>query len=202
MENINTKTLLIDFDLDENHIRTIMKIKRKPKYINNIKDLIINIGKNFDVLCHLDYILKNEIDFFQLQEMLNKFKKEYNLIIIDTSSHLESQYTKKIFYNSDNIIFLVEPNILGVKKAKNILEVLENDWRISDDKLKIILNKTSIYQISDGVIDELFPNIKVIGKIKYNDTYNLMINRNINKREIKKEYQKIYKKLYDIKQLN
>lgn len=201
MEEEKTKTLLIDFDLDENQIRTILKIKKHPQYDNNIKDMVININKNLDVLCHLDYVFSKEKGqkFFQIQEMLNKFKEEYNLIIIDTSSNLENEYIKKIFYNSDNIIFLLEPNILGVKKAQNMLEVFEEDWKIQKSKINLVLNKANIYQIADNIIEELFPQVKVIGKMQYRDSYNLMINKNIRKREIKKEYEKIYKKIYGIK---
>lgn len=194
----NTKTLLIDFDLDENQIRTILKIKKQPKFIDDIKSLIINVDKNLDVLCHLDTVFSNkeEINFIKIQEMFNQLKEEYNSIIIDTSSKLENEYTKRIFYNSDDVIFLLEPNILGVKKSKNMLEVFENDWKLDSSKIKLVLNKTNIYQISEAILEELFPNMKLLGSIKYKDCYNLMINKNINKREIKKEYEKIYKRIY------
>lgn len=193
----NKRTLLIDFDLEERQIRTILKIKKQPQYKNNIKNMIINVNKNLDVLCHLDFIFsnKNELDFFRIQEILNELKNEYDLIIIDTSSKLENKYTKRIFYHSDEIVFLLEPNILGVKKAKNMLEIFENDWKISIEKIKIILNKTNIYQISDIIIEELFPNIKLVGNMKYQDAYNLIINKNVDKKEIKKEYEKICKKI-------
>jgi len=198
VENKNIKTLLIDFDLDENQIRTILKIKKQPEYNGNIENLIINFKKNLDILCHLDIVFQNkkEIDYFKIQEILNKFKKEYDLILIDTSSKLENEYTKRIFYNSDKIIFLLDPNIIGVKKSKNLLEVLENDWKIQPSQINLILNKVNIYQISDAVIEEIFSDMKVVGKIKYRDTYNLMINKNILKKEIKKEYERIYKKIY------
>lgn len=195
--NKNLKTLLIDFDLEENQIRTILKIKKRPQNINNIKDSIIHLNKNLDVICHLDFIFSNkdQIDFFKIQEILNEFKEEYDLIIIDTSSKLENEFTKRIFYNCNEIIFLLEPNMLGVKKAQNMLEVFEEDWKISNEKIKLILNKTNMYQISDEVFGELFPNIRLIGKMKYLDSYNLKINKNIDKKEIKKEYEKIYKKI-------
>lgn len=197
VEKENIKTLLIDFDFDENQIRTLLKIKKYPKYDGNIKNMVVKVNKNLDVLCHLDSVFqeKKEIDFFKIQKILNSFKDEYNLIIIDTSARLENEYTKRIFYNSDEIIFLMEPNILGIKKAKNMLEVFENDWKISNSKISMILNKTNIYQISDSIIEELFPDIKLLGKMKYLDSYNLMINKNIDKKEIKKEYYKIYKKI-------
>ena len=56
-----------------------------------------------------------------------------------------------------------------------------------------------MYQIADSIICELFPDNKLIGKMKYNDSYNLMINKNINKREIKREYETIYKKIKEQK---
>ena len=197
VENKNLKILLIDFDLDENQIRTILKIKKHPQNIENIKNTIIKVNKNLDAICHLDFIFpnKNQIDFFIIQEMLDKFKEEYNLIILDTSSKLENEFTKRIFYNCNEIIFLLEPNMLGVKKAQNMLEVFEKDWKISNDKIKLVLNKVNMYQISDDVLREMFLNVELLGKMKYMDSYNLMINRNINKKEIKKEYEKIYKKI-------
>lgn len=193
----NKKVLLIDFDLEENNIRTILKIRKKPNESNDIKEKILNISKNLDVLCHLDSFFKTQepISFFQIQEMINEIKNNYDLIIIDTSSRLEKDYTRKVFYNCDEILFLIEPNILGIKKAKSMLEIIEEDWNISNSKIKIIVNKAGIYQIDDTIIQELFSEIKVVGKIKYNDVYNLMINKNIEKKEVKKEYEKICKKI-------
>lgn len=197
VENKDVKILLIDFNLDENHIKTILKLRKTPIYTGNIKSLIVPIHKNLDMLCDLKLVFSNEqeVNFFAVQKMIAEFKEEYNLIIIDTSSKIENDYTKRIFYNSEKVIFLVEPNILGIKKAKDMLEVIENDWRISTEKIKIVLNKTTLYEISESIIQELFSDIKIIGKMKYHDSYNLMINKDIHKKEIKKEYEKIYGKM-------
>lgn len=191
------KILLIDFDLEQNCLRTLLKIKKYPRDVKNIKDRIIKIDKNFDVLYNLDEYFFNleEFDFLQVQKILNELKHEYSLIIIDTSSKIELDYVRRIFYNSSEILFLIEPNILGVKKAHKMLEVFTDDWNISERKIKLVLNKANMYQISDNVIEELFKNYELIGKIKYNDLYNLMINKDICKNEIKKEYQKIYEKV-------
>lgn len=201
VEDKNVKIVLVDFNLEDSQIRTLLKLRKQPQYIDNIKDLVVNVAKNFDVLCHLDSVFpnKNEMNYWKIQEIINQLKEEYNLIIVDTSSKLENEYTKRIFYNSDEVIFLVEPNILGVKKSKNMLEVFENDWKIANSKIKIVLNKSNMYQISDAILEELFPEMKLIGKMKYMDSYNLMINKSVYKREIKREYEKIYKKIYNIK---
>lgn len=197
VDKSKVKTLLIDFDLYENSIRTILKIKKQPKFTGEITDLIINREKNLDILCDLDLFFPKaeKIDFFKIHEILNNLRKEYDLIIIDTSSDFQNEYTKRIFYNSDDVIFLMEPNILGIKKAKNIIEVLQNDWKVNDSKIKMIINKSNIYQISESIIEEIFPGIKICGKIKYNDAYNLMINRSVDKKEIVKEYVRICEKI-------
>lgn len=201
VEDKNLKTILVDFNLEESQIRTLLKIKKQPQYVDDVQELIVNVTKNFDVLCHLDCIFSNtnEMNYWKIQEIMNQLKEEYNFIIIDTSSNLENEYTKRIFYNSDEIIFLLEPNILGVKKSKNMLEVFENDWKIANAKIKMVLNKSNMYQISDAILQELFPEIKLIGKMKYLDSYNLMINKNVNKREISREYEKIYRKINQMK---
>ena len=197
VDKSKTKTLLIDFDISENNIKTILKIKKVPKFIGQIKDLIISKEKNFDVLCDLNLYFndKEKIDFFKVHQILGELKKEYDLIIIDTSSNFQNEYAKRIIYNSQDVIFLLEPNILGLKKAKNILEVLDCDWKIDSSKIKIVINKSNIYQISESIIKEIFSDIKIIGKIKYNDAYNLMINRNVDKKEIVKEYDKICERI-------
>ena len=84
---------------------------------------------------------------------------------------------------------------VGIKKAKNIIEVLQNDWKVNDSKIKMIINKSNIYQISESIIEEIFPGIKICGKIKYNDAYNLMINRSVDKKEIVKEYVRICERI-------
>lgn len=201
VEDRNIKTLLIDFDLEQNQIRTLLKIKKQPQYAGDTKELVINVTKNLDVLCHLDCVFpnKDEMNYFEIQEIINQLKEEYDLILIDTSSKLENEYTKRIFYNSDKVIFLLEPNILGVKKSKNMLEVIENDWKIANSKMKIVVNKSNMYQISDAILQELFPDIELLGKMRYMDSYNLMINKSVDKREIRREYERIYRKIYNFK---
>ena len=66
-----------------------------------------------------------------------------------------------------------------------MLEVFEHDWRITNEKINIVINKANIYEISESIIKELFPDLKIVGKMRYNDAYNLMVNRDFFKRERK-----------------
>jgi len=200
VEKSGKKVLLVDFDLDENHIKTILKLENPLKNIKDVKNMIIKVHENLDVLCNLKLFFpcSDNINFFVIQKMIIDFTNKYDLIIIDTSSNINIDYTKKIFHNSDKIIFLVEPNILGLKKAKDMLEIIEIDWKIATKKINIILNKTNMYEISKSIVQELFSDIEIIGKIKYNEAYNLVINKDVDKKEINEEYEKILKNIgYD-----
>ena len=175
-----------------------MNIKKQLKTYENTEDLIVNVYKNLDVICYLDYYYTSDtMDYFKVKKFLDDVKEKYDLILIDTSSKIEDEYTRQIFYNSNEILFIIEPNILGLKKAKAMLEVFTNDWRVDVDKLKFVINKSSIYDVSEIIIKEIFSDINIIGKIKYNDKYNLLINKNKNKnkKELKNEYKKIIKKI-------
>ena len=138
-QNVEKKVLLIDFDLEEKQIKTLLKIKKQFQYSENLSNLIITIDKNLDVLCDLDIIIDktSKINYLKVQEILNTFKNKYDFIIIDTSSDINQEYTKRIFYNSNKIIFLIEPNILGIKKAKKMLEIFENDLKIDNYEVEI-----------------------------------------------------------------
>ena len=74
-----------------------------------------------------------------------------NLIIIDNSSECFFEYTKEILNKSDDIFFLVEPNIIELKKSRNLLDIYINKWKIKKEKINIIFNKININSIDDKI---------------------------------------------------
>ena len=104
---------------------------------------------------------------------------------------------EEIIKKSDEIILLIEPNLLGIKKAKEILEIYINKINIPKNKIKIIFNKITPFSISNLILEQVFSDFKIIGKINFNYKYDLAINCNLKQidKEIKKEYLKIIKRL-------
>ena len=174
------KILIIDFDILNNSLHTILgvkkyseKISKKIKENNLIKDKIclkelkIKINKRIDLISGINLLFdsKYKIDNIQFNNLFNDVKKFYDVIIIDTSSECFFNYTKDIIKKSNINIFIVEPNLLEIQKSKNILKIIFSEYNI-------------------------------IGKIDINNKYNLIINKNANKidKNIKKEYLKIIEK--------
>ena len=176
------KTLIIDFDIWNSSINTILGINKYPKEIKNIeiKKLITKVSDNLHVFCGIDLFLNLEYEnnYIKIKEILDAFKNDYEFIVIDTSSEIYYKYIKAILSMSNKIIFLIEPNLSEIKKAKKLLEIYINDWNINADKIKILFNKANKYQISEEILKEIFSKFELIGNLKYDEKINLLINKN------------------------
>lgn len=199
----NKKILIIDFDILNSSINSIFGIKKKRtknnniKFNNDIKKLIVKVDKNIEMLCATKILVDEKYKRIkeEFSNVLLELRSKYDLIIIDNSSECFFEYTKEILNKSDDIFFLVEPNIIELKKSRNLLDIYINKWKIKKEKINIIFNKININSIDDKILKMIFSDFKVLGKIKININYNLIINKNfkfINKK-IKKDYLKIIK---------
>lgn len=197
---LNKKILLIDFDIFHQSINSIFNCKRKEEITeeNKLDKLIINIDKNIHLLCAIDFLFNEnyKIEKNKIKNILEKLSKEYEEIIIDTTSECFFDYTKEILENSNLIVFLAQANLTELKKSKNLLNIYINKWQIKKEKIKILFNKENINSIDNKILKILFSDFEILGKIKLNNKFNLIINnhlKNINKK-IKKQIRQIIKK--------
>ena len=105
-------------------------------------------------------------------------KKEYDLIIIDTSSESLLDYTREILNISNSAIFISGANLLEIKKSIRLLEIYQKEWNIDKDMFNIIFNKFSKNSVDDDVLKELFRNYNILGKVRLNEYYDVAINKN------------------------
>lgn len=182
------KVLLIDCDYSNKSINAILGISKLPKNYkrNNLLDAVVKYRNNLYVLSALDMFTDdfkaNNNGIFV--KAIEELKTEFDFIIIDTSSDFSDSKNNIIFSYSSQIVFLIEPNLLEVKKANRYLEIMIKDYGIKEDKVNIVFNKVNKYQINDRVLNEIYSENNIIGKIDYNEKCNLIINKN----SIKEEY--------------
>ena len=202
----NKKILIIDFDILNSCINSVFGIKKYSNKTNennilekNIKKLITKVNKNIDIFCGTKILVDEK--YKNLKEnfynFLNEIKNKYDLIIIDNSSECFFEYTKQILNKSDLIMFLLEPNIIDLKKSKNLLNIYINKWKIKKEKINIVFNKVNKNSIDEEVLKTLFMDFKILGKLKIDINYNLILNKHVKiiNKKIKKDYLKIIKKL-------
>jgi cellulose biosynthesis protein BcsQ len=209
IQNKNKKTLLIDFDKLNCTIKQFYNIKKCNFNRQKLNECIVKINNNLDILIDLEnflntsslneesesYMRLNNFEKNNLKDIINNLKKEYEFIIIDTYQDIKNNYIKTILYSGDKIIFLIEPNISEIKKAKNLLEVFINDFNVGIDKIKIVFNKTNNYKIAESILEEIFLDFEIAGEIEYDEIYNLIINKNKIKNYNKNSYEKIYENI-------
>lgn len=214
----NQKILIIDFDILNNSLHTILGVNQYSQKIKNklqkndliqnkinIKELIIKINKKVDLISGINLLFdsKYKISSEKIEFILEELKQYYDVIIIDTSSECFFDYTKNILNNSDNILFLLEANLLEIKKANNLLKIYTEEWNLKKEKINIIINKYNENAVDDKIIKNIFSEYKILGKIKFNKKYNILINKNFEEdiftRNIKKEYEKISDKIIKLK---
>ena len=212
---INQKILLIDFDFINNNISTIFSTKKIPKELNEkiinnkinkgekaLGELIIKINNKLNLICGLEIFINNNknIKKEEIKNIIKKVQeisKEYDLVIIDTGSYNENNYLEEVLQCSDKGILLVEPNLLGIKKSKKLLETYINKLKIDKEKINVVFNKANINSINNLILKQLFFDFNILGNIRLNLKYDLLINNNlkIQDKKIHKEYLKIIKKL-------
>ena len=206
-----SKILIIDFDILNSSLHTILGVKKYPQKINinnkielneiNIDIFINKINKRIDLISATEILfeINKKIDYIKIERIINELKKRYNYIIIDTSSECFFDLTKIIFKISNKNIFITGTNILEIKKSIKLLNIYINEWKINKEKFNILFNKYDKNCIKANLLKNIFNEFNIIGFLKYDSKYNILINKNIKNnflsRKIRKEYLEINKKI-------
>jgi cellulose biosynthesis protein BcsQ len=177
----NVNTIIVDFDIINSSINMLFKVPKynsEYKVITEPEQCIRKISDNLDVFCGIDLLFDetNKIDYEKVKNLMELLKSKYDLILVDTSSETTLKYIKTVLLNVDKIIFLIEPSLLEIKKAENLLEIYIEDWEIPVNKFKIILNKVNINSIDEEIIKNMFNKIEIVGKLSFSSHYTAFSN--------------------------
>lgn len=188
------KILIIDFDIYNKSLDLIFGYNTKVKQ----EKAIIKINNNIDLLSKIEIFFKESyIEKNKIKNILDSFSKKYDLIIIDNTSEYSCEHTKEILKNSDSIIFLSDANLIELNKTKKLLEKYINKWKIEKERINVVFNKININSINNKILNNLFSDFNILGKINFSNKYNLIINNNLKilNKKINKEYINIIKKM-------
>ncbi len=180
----NKKILIIDFNNLNSNINSIFGVKKDKKEITKI-------NKNIDLIT-----IKNNKK--NKKDIVGKYCKKYDYIIVDLNLEDVEEQTKTILLSSNLIIVICEANLIGIEKSRNLINNYLNI--IPKEKTSILFNKINCNSIDPKILNNIFSEFNILGKIKLNKNYDLVINSNlkiINKKIIK-DYLKITNKISKI----
>lgn len=147
VENINKKVLLISFDIKKFDISLLINAERRSENILKVSNM-------------LDILYTNKYNNIFMEDIKNK----YEYIIIDTSNN--NEFIKYIFLNNVKVFFIIEPSVLGINKANQLLEKFYNEYNLNVEEIEIIFNRFDKNSISKIILEELFKEYKIIGFCK------------------------------------
>lgn len=207
------KILMIDFDILNNSLHTILGLKKYPEKIKNkiknnnllqelkIEDLIMKINKKIDLISGINLLFdsKYKISSMKIKNIFAKLKENYDVIIVDTSSECFFDYTKEIMKLSNLNVFITEANLIEIEKSKKLLNMYVNEWNIDKNNFNILFNKYDKTSIDYSILKCIFSDFNILGKLSISSKYNFMINQNYKNnyfdKNIKKEYIQIHQKI-------
>ena len=173
------KVLIIDFDILNNNLHEILGIKKYSQKIRNkiknnnllkeikIQELIFKINYKIDLISGMNLLFdsKYKISNKKIKNILLKLKEEYDVIIIETSSECFFDYTKEIINNSELNFFILDANLLEIQKAKKLLNMYIEKWKINKEKINIIFNTYNINSTQISILKNTFNEFKILEKI-------------------------------------
>lgn len=158
-------------------------VKNEPIEINCINKQIHFVSQNNQII--------NEIEMIK---EIKKWKENYDIILIDMEEKIED-YFFTLLEEINKIIFLIEPNILQIKKSKKQIEEMISNYKIEQEKINIVFHKINEEALSFNILKNILKEYNFIGKINDIKNCNLLINHHINQKflnpKIKRQYQKI-----------
>lgn len=155
------KILYIDFNFDNKIGNNFIK---KEIGVNTVK-CIFNISK----------FLKNR-DF---KNELNKFIKQYDLIVIDLNENISFKFIKTIFILANKIFFIIEPIFLEINRSLELLDYFTKEKFINIDKFFIIFNKYDYLSISIEILKEIFKKYKIECVVRNKLKYRRVLNKEV-----------------------
>lgn len=211
----NKKVLIIDADLEKQDLSIILQQEKnnkvlKNKFENQKKDIdnyeiekkinLVKISKNLFLLNKLNYLFKNKTKE-EIKKIISEFleieKQKYNFIIIDLAKNNSKVINQNIIEKSNLNFVVMEPNLLGVREIKKLIDIYLKEWKIEKEKIYMIANRKNNSSINKEIILKVLFLKNKIYEIKENKNYSILINNYFNKiillknKIIKKEINKI-----------
>lgn len=183
----NKKILILEINLENQDILFLTK----NKIIKEESNIEINkINKQIDLFSKNNQII-NDIEIIKTIKI---WKENYDIILIDIEEKFEN-YFLMLLEEINKIIVLIEPNILQIRKSKKYLEEIVENYKIEQEKINIVFNKTNKETLSLNILKNTLKEYNFLGKINDIKNCNLLINHNMNQKflnkKIKGQYQKI-----------
>ena len=164
LEYIDKKVLYLRFD---NKYNILNYIKGKDNVRENIKEKICI--KN----------VRDELKRNTLKNLINEYKKIFDIILIDLNYNIEFKYLKFIFLVSNKIYFIIYPEQKEISNFFNVINFFKQNSFINEDKVFIVFNKYNYKSICVDILKEIFKDYKIESVVREKNKYRKILNKEV-----------------------
>ena len=171
-------------------------------YVQQLKDDGMPVNQAYseiDIIREVDYLKEKFPEDENLEKInLNIFeifkylKNIYDFILIDIGTENKKEINNILIKNSDLNFLLIEGNLIGINKAKILINNLYDK-----NNFNLIINKKDKYCVDLKILNIIFENKNKIQIVKYNKYFSNLINKNFKNIYLNKKInlEKIYKNI-------
>ncbi|MCM8799715.1 MAG: patatin-like phospholipase family protein [Candidatus Omnitrophica bacterium] len=150
--------IIIDLSPKETYpiILDFLEIEKSPLRLNlsnlnldkvQLKDYISNTKYGIDIILSF-YNAEDESSLSNLLGILSILVNDYHYIILDLPSIMD-RAVFNILNQSDLIHILSGPDLLELKRSRNLIERLKREFEFKQDKINVLINDYRLSQVSN-----------------------------------------------------
>lgn len=159
--NFDIEDYLMDIEKDSNNIY---------KYINK--------SSSYKNLCYINSNNKVELNNLnvKIDNVVINLSEKFNYVIFDLPNNILNTSFKQILNLVDEIIFVINPNYISLRQARKYLNYICINIGLNNDKIKLVVNKSSKYSLDTKQIKSILKNFNECMNIRYNKEIEAYIN--------------------------
>lgn len=187
-------TILVDMDIQNAAIDIYNNLSNSTNSLQYLMEEIDRDSFNQDVFLDLAnkssknaklsfitnnmgiYECQNKISDIYYNKLYQEAENNYDLLILDLPSTPFLDVVPFTLNKSDKIIFVINPNFISIRQAIKYLDLMTNIWKISKDKIYIIVNKSKKESLSTRQIEAILKDFNVVLTIKDDNRIERIIN--------------------------
>ena len=193
-KKLKLNTILVDMDIQNaaadiyndlsnsgNNLEYVMEEIDRGSFNSSMLQELISKEKKNGKLSFITnnmgiYECQNKISKEYYDRLYNETEKEYEVLILDMPNAPFLDVVPFSLTRADKIFFVINPNFISLRQAIKYLDLLTNIWKITRDKIYIVINKIKKESLDVKQIEAILKDFKICLAILYDSNVEGIIN--------------------------
>lgn len=193
-KKLRLNTLLVDMDIQNAAIDIYNNLSNSTNSLQYLMEEIDRDSFNQEVFLELAnksnrnaklsfitnnmgiYECQNKISDVYYNRLYKEAENNYDLLILDLPATPFLDVVPFTLNKSDKIFFVINPNFISIRQAIKYLDLITNIWKISKEKIYVIVNKAKKESLSIRQIEAILKDYIVVFTVQDDNKVERIIN--------------------------